>query len=81
LSSCSGSRQHLRITKFQAGAFTIQNLAVSANGTWGAGEKLGARFTLLPCTPGAPGSNDGTVILGERSLGQQSVALRLELLK
>lgn len=75
------SRQHLRITKFQAGAFTVQNLAVSANGTWGTGEKLGARFTLLPCTPGAPGSKDGTVILGERSLGQQSVAVSLELLK
>jgi pSer/pThr/pTyr-binding forkhead associated (FHA) protein len=69
------SRQHLRIHRQEAGAFLFENHAAATNGTWIAGEKLTERFSLKPV---AANSKDGWVLLGERALSANSVALRLE---
>lgn len=69
------SRLHLRITKQQAGVFVVQNLAHGSNGTWSAGERQGERFTIKAV---APGSKDGWVFLGDKSLSHLSAAVRLE---
>ena len=69
------SRQHLRITRPQAGAFLVQNLAYGTNGTWTGGERMSERFTLKAVASNAA---DGWCILGERSLSPLSAAIRLE---
>ena len=68
------SRQHLRIDRLQAGVFSLHNLAVGANGTYLAGEKLPARFTLEPSQPGQA----QPLLLGDKTLNAQAVALHLE---
>jgi pSer/pThr/pTyr-binding forkhead associated (FHA) protein len=69
------SRQHLRITRQQAGVYNVSNLALGGNGTWVGGERMAERFTLKAVLPG---SKDGWCILGERGISDNSVAVRLE---
>lgn len=69
------SRIHLRLEKMQAGALLVHNPAHQRSGTWCGSEKLGERFTLTPVPLQSKG---GWHILGERNLGANSVAMRVE---
>lgn len=70
------SRAHLRIEKLQAGAFVVQNLAHNRAGTFVAGQRQGERFVAEPAKPGA---KNGWIHLGEASLTEKSVAIKLEI--
>lgn len=69
------SRVHLRLEKMQGGAIVVNNLAHQRSGTWSNGECLDEHFTLVPVSAQ---SRHGWHILGERELGAQSVAMRIE---
>lgn len=69
------SRVHLRLEKMQAGALLVHNTAHHRSGTWCGGDKLDERFTLTPVPLQSKG---GWHILGERNLGANSVAMRIE---
>jgi hypothetical protein len=76
------SRVHLTFTALQAGAMVVTNPAAKSNGTYYQSERLSERFLITPITPIAAnnGSNNqgGWHILGEKSLSENSVAIRLE---
>ncbi len=74
-SAAKVSRQHIRISRAKEGGFAIQNLAVKANGCWAHGEKLSENFTVAAVSPA---NENGWIVLGERSLSGNSIAVRIE---
>jgi hypothetical protein len=69
------SRIHLTFTKFQVGAMMVTNPAAQRSGTWYQDERLPEKFLITPVPANSQG---GWHILGEKSLSQNSIAIRLE---
>jgi hypothetical protein len=74
-SAAKVSRQHVRIDGAKGGGFAIRNLAEKANGCWAHGEKLSGRFTVATIPSQA---ENGWIVLGERDLSANSIAIRIE---
>jgi hypothetical protein len=73
------SRVHLTFTALQAGAMVVTNPAAKSNGTYYQSERLSERFLITPIAANNGSNNQGGWhILGEKSLSENSVAIRLE---